>query len=344
MIHWEHPQVLAALAGLPLLAWLLVHGQRGRSAAAARFADSHMLMRLMPAPNTGRPWLKGIALLAGLACLIVAGARPRFGIAVEQVSQPAADIVVLLDVSRSMLAEDVSPNRLEAAKAGIRSLLDQWRGDRVGLVAFAGRPVLKAPLTTDEGFVREVLEDIDTQSAPRGGTRIGDAILLALETLPPEGKRDQAILLITDGEDHGSQLDTAIRLAAQRNVQVSTVAFGDPRTGALIPVADESGGRAYLRYEGAEVRSKADEGLLRRIAAQTRGGFVPAASSGHYRASAWDEFLGALRREEVREQRQVRYAEQFQWFLATGLLLLLAEAAVARYPRPGDGPAREGPP
>jgi len=341
MIHWGNPPVLLSLAGLPLLAWLLIRAGRGRSADAARFADARMLIRLMPASSTGRPWLKGIAVLAGLACLLVAGARPRFGVALEEISQPAADVVVLLDVSRSMLAEDVPPNRLEAAKAGIRSLLDQSRGDRVGLIAFAGKPVLRAPLTTDGGFVREVLEDIDTQSAPRGGTRIGDAILLGLETMPPEGKRDQAIVLITDGEDHGSRLEAAIRQAADRNVRISTVAFGDPRTGARVPQADESGRRGYLRYEGQEVWSKADEGLLRRIAAQTGGGFVTAGSGGYHRGPAWGEFLGSLQREEIHQQRRVRYPEQFQWFLGAGILILLAEGAVARYPRQSKATGRE---
>ena len=235
----------------------------------------------------------------------------------------------------------VPPNRLEAAKAGVRSLLDQSRGDRVGLIAFAGKPVLRAPLTTDGGFVREVLGDIDTQSAPRGGTRIGDAILLGLETMPPEGKRDQAIVLITDGEDHGSRLEAAIRQAADRNVRISTVAFGDPRTGARVPQADESGRRGYLRYEGQEVWSKADEGLLRRIAAQTGGGFAAAGSGGYQRGPAWGEFLGSLQREEIHQQRRVRYPEQFQWFLGAGILILLAEGAVARYPRQSKATGRE---
>jgi Ca-activated chloride channel family protein len=344
MIHWGNPSALLTLAALAPLAWLLVRAERRRSRDAARFADPRMLGRLMPAPGTGRPWLKGIALLAGLTCLAVAGARPRFGVAIEDISQPAADLVVLLDVSRSMLAQDVPPNRLEAAKAAIRSLLDQSRGDRVGLIAFAGKPVLRAPLTTDAGFVREVLEDIDTQSAPRGGTRIGDALLLGLETLPPEEKRDRAIVLITDGEDHESRLQAAIRQAAVRNVRVFTVAFGDPDTGARIPLVDESGRRDYLRYEGQDVWSKADEGLLRRIATQTNGGFVAVGSGGDHRGPAWTELLGGLRRAELHQQRQVRYAEQYQWFLGAGILLLLGEAAVARYPRQEDLPPTEDDP
>ena len=122
--------------------------------------------------------------MAGLALLVVAAARPRFGVYHEKVQQRGVDCFVLLDVSRSMLAEDVAPNRLERAKSDVLDLLKKLPGDRVGLIVFAGKPVLKVPLTTDDGFFREVLDEIDTRSAPRGGTLIGDAIRKALDSLP----------------------------------------------------------------------------------------------------------------------------------------------------------------
>ena len=332
MIHWGEPSILLALGAVPPVAWLLVRAHRRRASDAARFADAEMLARLMPAPSSWRPAVKTVAMLLGLACVVVAGARPRFGVSFEEAVQRGADLVALLDVSRSMMAEDVAPNRLRAAKAGILSLLDQSGGDRVGLIVFAGKPVLKAPLTADRAFLREILEEIDVESAPRGGTRLGDAIVKALETLAPRGDRDQAIVLFTDGEDHDSRPEAAARQAAERNVKVFTVALGDTRTGARVPRTDASGRRTFLLYEGQEVWSKANEGLLRVIAAQTGGVFVPAGSGGYHLGPTWKELLGSLNRGEIREQKRITYAEQFQWFLGAGILFLLADVVVPRYP------------
>ncbi len=162
-----------------------------------------------------RPWVRGTLIVLGLALLIVAAARPRFGVYFEKVDQRGVDCFVLLDVSRSMLAEDVAPNRLERAKSDIRDLLKKLAGDRVGLIVFAGKPVLKVPLTTDDGFFRTVLDDVDTHSAPRGGTLIGDAIRKALDAMPPRGDRDQVIVLLTDGEDQESYPIEAAKQAAE---------------------------------------------------------------------------------------------------------------------------------
>lgn len=341
MIHWGEPSILLCLVAVPTAAWLVVRAQRGRSSDAASFADAQMLRRLMPDARPWRTWVKAIAALLGLACVVAAASRPQFGASVAETSERGADLVVLLDVSRSMLAEDVAPNRLSAAKDGIRSLLDQTRGDRVGLIVFAGKCVLKAPLTTDRGFVREVLEDIDTRSAPRGGTRLGDAIAKALEVLPPAEDRDQAIVLITDGEDHDSQPEAAARQAAERNVKIFTVLLGDSGTGARIPQSDGSGRSTFLRYEGQEVWSKANEGLLRQIAARTGGVFILAGSGGYHLGPTWRELLASLNRGEIREEKRISYTEQFQWFLGAGILLLAVDVAVPRYPTRRKGTRKE---
>ncbi len=334
MIHWGEPSVLLALAALPpMVVWLAVCTRRARSSAAAEFADSEMLARLMPAPSIWRPRVKAVAMTLSVACVVVAGARPRSGVSLQTTSHRSADLVVLLDVSQSMLAEDVPPNRLGAAKAAIRSLLDESRGDRVGLVVFAGKAVLKAPLTADLGFVREILDDIDTQSAPRGGTRIGEAILKGLETLPSSSDCDQILVLITDGEDHESKPNQAATQAAGRKVRIVTTSVGDTGAGARIPRIDASGRRTFLRYEGQEVLSKANEGLLREIATLSGGIFVPTVGSGSTLGAEWRELLGSLHRTEIREEKRVSFTEQFQWFLGIGIVLLMADLAIPRYPR-----------
>ena len=235
-MYWENPSFLWGLWVLPVVAGLLLYAHRRRKAAARKFADAAMVARLMPAFHGARPWGKGLLLLAGLGLLVVATARPRFGEYFEVVSQRGVDLFVLLDVSRSMLAEDVAPSRLERAKSDIRDLLSRLIRDRVALVVFAGKTAVKAPLTNDHGFFLSVLDEIDTDSAPRGGSHIGDGIRKCLEILPSDENRDQVIILITDGEDHESFPLEAAHQARERGVKIIAVGLGDAKDGARVPV------------------------------------------------------------------------------------------------------------
>ena len=338
-MYWENPGVLLGLWLLPLLAWLLVRAHRKRLAAAARFADPIMVRRLMPPLGGPRPWIKGGVLLLALGCVIVAGARPRFGVYFEKVSQRGVDLFVLLDVSRSMTAEDVAPNRLERAKSDIRDLLPRLSGDRVGLIVFAGKPAVPVPLTTDHGFFQTVLDEVGVHSAPRGGTLIGDAIRRALVAMPERRDRDQVLVLITDGEDHESYPEQAAQQAAQRGVKIFTVGLGDSQEGARVPVRDGSAGLHYLRYHGQEVWSKVDERLLKQIALLTGGAYIPAGTKAYDLGQVYREHLAGLTRAEVHEDRRKRYRERFQLFVCLGVALLFLEMAIAPYPRGACGSA-----
>ncbi len=332
MIHWDNPWALSVLGALPVVAWLLVRGERRQAQAAARFAAGEALKRLLPPQSAWRLWVKHGAVLAALASLVLAGARPRFGMTVEPLAQRSADVLILMDASRSMLAEDVPPNRLERAREMVRKLIEEVPGDRVGLVAFAGTAVPKAPLTADHRFVREVLDEIHPLTMPRGGTRIGDALRKALELLPPGNPEGQAIVLITDGEDHGSAPDEAAQEAARRGVRILTISLGDPQQGARIPVRQADGTPGFLTYEGQEVWSRADEALLQRIAAASGGTFLRAGQGQPAFGPAWRALLDSLVRRHLHQQRRIAYADRFQWFAAAGLFFLMLDALVYRYP------------
>jgi len=224
-MYWDNPNILFCLWILPGVAGLLIYAHRKRAAASKRFADPVMVARLMPSFKGARPWFKGGLILLGLTCLIVAGARPRFGVYFEKVTQRGVDLFVLLDVSKSMLAEDVAPNRMERAKSDVRDILRKLVGHRVGLIAFAGKPVVKAPLTTDHGFFRMQLDEINTSSAPVGGSLIGDAIRKGMEAMEEKRDRDQVMVLITDGEDHDSYPLEAAEQASGRGIKIFTVSF-----------------------------------------------------------------------------------------------------------------------
>jgi len=333
-MRWENPIWLFALWVLPLLAAVFVHAHRRRSAAARRFADPAMIGRLMPPSGISRAWIKGGLLLIGVALLVVAAARPRFGGYFEQISARGVDLFVVLDVSRSMLAEDVAPNRLERAKSDIRDLLGKLPGDRVGLIAFAGAPTVIVPLTTDQGFFLNALEGVNTSSAPRGGSLIGDAIRKATESLDVTRDRDQVIVLITDGEDQDSFPLEAADVAAEREIKIFAVGLGDTDEGRRIPVRDEAGNVRYLKHEGQEVWSRMDERLLKEIALKTSGAYIPARTRAYDLGQIYEAHLAGLTRGEIQTEKRKRYAERFQWFVFFGLAALLGETLVASYPRP----------
>lgn len=330
-MYWENPRILLGLWILPLVAWALVRAHRKRASAARAFVDGVMVPRLMPSLGGPRRWVKGVLLLSGLALLIVAGARPRFGVYTETVAQRGVDLFVLLDVSRSMTAEDVAPSRLERAKSDIRDLLPHLARDRVGLIVFAGKPVVKVPLTNDQGFFRMVLDEVDVGNAPRGGTLIGDAVRKALEAMPRSRDRDQVLVLITDGEDQDSYAEDAAKAAAERGVRVFTVGLGDSREGARIPLHDASGRLTYLQYEGQERWSKLNDRLLKQIALTTGGAYIPAGTRAYDLGQVYVDHLAGLTRSEYQAEKRKRYRERFQWFVFLGVAMLLAEMGIAGY-------------
>lgn len=328
-VAFDHPAwllLLWLLVPLALLAW---HAQRKRRAAALAFALAPMAGRLMPPGAPARPFWRGAAACAAFACLVVAAAGPRFGVFFEPVKERGADLVVLLDVSRSMLSEDVAPNRLERAKSDVKDLLARIVGHRLGLVAFAGKAVVSCPLTTDRAFFKSVLDQVGPGSAPLGGTAIGDALRVGLAALPPQHDRDQALLLITDGEDQDSYPLEAAAVAAERGVKIFTVGLGDPKEGARVPVKGEDGARAFLKHDGQEVWSKMQESLLTELATKTGGAYVPARTSNYDLGEIYEKHLADLAAGDIREEKRKRLFPQFQLFLALGFAFSLIELLIA---------------
>jgi len=332
-MFFDHPAVLLFLWILPLVAGLMIYAQRKRAAAARRFVASSMLARLMPPLLGARLWIKGTFVLLGLAAIIVAGARPRFGVYFEKVVQRGVDCFVCLDVSRSMLAEDVAPNRLGRAKSDIRDLLKKLAGDRVGLIVFAGKPVIKVPLTTDDGFFRTVLDEVDTRSAPRGGTLIGDAIRAAIKAMPPRADHDRIIVLISDGEDQESYAEDAAKQAAQQGIKIFTVGLGDSTEGARIPIRSDSGGLTYLKDDNQERWSKTNQDLLKQIALTTDGAHIPAGTKTYDLGQIYEDHLANLARGEEENLKRKRFHEQYQIFLGLGIALLALERMIPIYGR-----------
>jgi Ca-activated chloride channel family protein len=319
---------------LPLVAAVLIIAHLARWQSARQFLDTVMCTRLAPRAGFALPILKMLLVLIGLFLVVFAMTGPRFGVYFTEVSRRGADLVILLDVSKSMTAEDVGQSRLARAKSDIRDLLSRLGGDRVGLVVFAGQAVTKAPLTSDHGFFLSMLAEIDTDSAPRGGSLIGDGIRKCLEILDPQADRDQVIVLITDGEDHESFPLEAARSAAERGVKLLAVGLGDSQEGARIPVAQASGERKFLQHEGQVIWSKLDGDLLEKIALETGGAYIPAGTRAYDLGQFYEQHLAGLSRSEYQQEKRRLLKEQFQWPLAFGVFLLMIEILIPTYLRP----------
>lgn len=313
------------------VAALLVIAMVRRHRALRRFADAPLLTSIAPPPQTALRITKLILRTLALGMLVVALLGPRGGETTVKVFKRNIDVMVCLDVSRSMLARDIAPNRLERAKVSIvDDLIPALAGDRIGVIAFAGVPRLVCPLTDDYGFLRLVLEDVDTRSAPRGGSLIGDAIRKAADYFPTTLDTHKVILLITDGEDHESfPVEAAQAAWEDKKIPVVAIAIGDEREGARIPLPADNG-ESYLEYEGQTVWSKANFDDLRKVAAASDlNAFVPVGTKNFDLGKIYNEqVVPAIRYRERADSEQVKQPPQFHWFAGAALLLVLIEAVL----------------
>ncbi|MBN1556900.1 MAG: VWA domain-containing protein [Lentisphaerae bacterium] len=329
-MQFEYPWILYLLWLVPAagLGWLAV--ARRREQALARLVALPMQARLRPGGSRARPAAQAACMLSGLFLALLAAARPQWGARDEVVFRRGRDLVIALDVSRSMLADDVRPSRLARAKADLMDLIRDLRGDRAALVAFRHKAVLLCPLTTDYGFLRQALDGADIGSAPRGETDLGAAIRASLDAFQSRSASHKAVILISDGEDLQGNALAAAAEAAERGIPIFTVGIG-AREGSRIP--DPGGDGAYATYQGKPVVTRLDHETLLAVARKTQGAYVPLE-----RASTATTTLGTLYREHLRkiaardleESLRRRHIDRFPLFLLPAVLLLTAGAGLSR--------------
>ncbi len=330
-LRWLH-LLWAVLAG----AGIGAYGIWRRHRALRRFATVALLPRLVAGRGWGRAAARLGLIVAALLALVAALIGPRWGAQTQTMIRRNIDVMVLLDVSKSMLARDIAPNRLERAKLAIREdLLPTLGGDRIGLITFAGVPSVACPLTTDYGFFRLALDDVTTQSSPRGGTLIGDAVRKAGDVFAQdELETHRFILVITDGEDHESfPVEAAAGVWEDQRIPIIALALGDPRLGARIPIR-EGRRESFLRHAGEEVWSKADFATLEKMArVSDQGVFVAVGTSNFDLGEIYRRLAQRVRFEEQTEERRVRQPARFHAFAVVALLLVLVESFLREGPR-----------
>ncbi len=329
-MHLGNVKMLYLFWLLPVLVFFYAWAAYRRAAALKAFVEEGLMERIgLSHSSSGRVW-KAVLFTIAFACVALSIARPGWNPKPQKIERRGRDIMILLDVSKSMLAEDLLPNRLERAKIAIADMLEKLEGDRVGLIAFAGTAVLKVPLTTDYGFFRLVLDEIDVNSVSRGGTKIGDAVRKALdEGFGDQERKYKDIILITDGEDHDSFPVEAAEEAGQRGVRIIAIGLGDENEGRRIPLTDEDGNRYFLTYQGREVWSRLDASTLRRMVAATPGGkYLNVATGTIDLGDVYSKLIAGEEKREIESKTMELYEEKFQIFIAAAIGLLSLEAIV----------------
>ncbi len=327
MFRLAHPQFLYLLLLIPLLVLLFVLSRHRKKKALARFGDWDLVKRLIPEYSGTREILKFILWSLAWILIVIGMADPQTGSKLEKIKRKGIDMVFALDVSNSMLAQDITPNRLERAKQAIIHLLGKLENDRVGLVVFAGKAYVQMPLTTDYSATRLFLSNINPGMIPVQGTSIGDAIKTSAAGFG-KTKQSKAVIVITDGENHEDNAIDAARDAAAKGIRVYTIGIGLP-DGAPIPVYS---GNTQIGYKkdasGITVITRLNEPMLQEIAKAGKGLFVRANNSQSGVQEVFDQ-INKLEKAEYNEAFFSDYDDRFQFFILAALILIFGEILIA---------------
>jgi Ca-activated chloride channel family protein len=328
-LEFNHPEAMRWLWLVAAVAAIALWRSRGRMRQLRRFAEAPLLAQIAPRVSFVRPVARTILTLAAMAMLVMALLDPRWGFQYEEVQRRGLDCFFVVDVSRSMLAEDASPSRLDRAKSFIEDAIEALPGDRVGLIAYAGTASLRCPLTLNDDLLLMSLRELAPESTIRGGSLLGDAIRMAAESFTDTQKGAKVIVVLTDGEDQGSfPVEAASKAYADLGVRVFTVGLGDSGDGARIPI-DTPSGRRWLMHEGQEVWTRMDDTALREVALAGGGAYFPAGTKQLDMAEAMEVALDSLERAEQESTTIRRSTPRFQWFAGLALLLLIAETVIS---------------
>jgi len=324
LFRFAYPFMIYLYILVPVFIILYIIMKRWKRKAFRRFGDAAVIRRLFPDVSISRPGIKFFMLMLALVFFIAALCGPLIGSKLEEVKRKGVDIIIALDVSNSMKAEDIKPSRLERSKQAISRLIDKLQGDRIGLVVFAGDAYMQLPVTTDYGAAKLFLSTIDTDIVPRQGTAIGAAIDMASASFTDSSRKHSAVIVITDGENHEDDAIDAAKRAWEEGIRTYTIGMGSPE-GAPIPVFN-NGARVGFRQDnsGQTVITKLNAEILQEVAEAGHGRFVRASNSDDGLQVVLKD-LNTLEKKEFQAKMFTDYENQYQYFAAGALLLLLIE-------------------
>ena len=322
MFRFAHPELLYLLIIIPLLIVFYVVARIRKKKAIAEFGSPELLSTLMPLQSYKRETLKFILVLVALFFVI---AGPQFGSKLQQVKKEGVELIIALDVSNSMMAQDIKPSRLDAAKQAISRMVEKLSDDKVGLIVFAGDAYVQLPITTDYSSAKLFLSGINTDIVPIQGTAIGTAIDLAAKSFTPDTEASKAIIVITDGENHQDDAIAAAKAAREKGIYVHTIGMGLAQGG---PIPEKGNPGQYMRDgSGNPIISKLDEETLKEIAKAGEGIFVRASNSNVGLNTLLDE-IDRMDKTLLEERVFSDYAEKYQYFLIMALIFVLLDFMV----------------
>ena len=324
MFRFESEIWLYVLLVIPVLLLVFWFNARWRKKVLKQLGDANILQNLMPTLSTVLPRWKRLLFTLGLVFVLVGMANPQIGTKYEEVKREGFELMICLDVSNSMLAEDLTPNRLERAKQAISRLVDRLKNDKIGIVVFAGEAYIQLPMTVDHSAAKLFLRSIDTDVVSTQGTAIGKAVELAMSSFSTNSKANKSIIVITDGENHEDDALNQAAAAVEEGIKVHTIGIGS-LDGTPIPMYKRGRMLGYRKdREGNTVVTKLNETMLQQIAASGEGTYVRANNSRTGLNALMDELEG-MEREEFDSKMFTSYEDRFQYFIAVALLLLLIE-------------------
>ena len=324
MFRFANEIWLYALLIIPVLILVFWFNSRWRKKVLAQLGDPNILENLIPTYSKALPRWKRFLFSLALAFVLVGMANPQIGTKYEEVKREGFELMICLDVSNSMLAEDLTPNRLERAKQAISRLVDRLKNDKIGVIVFAGEAYIQLPLTVDHSAAKLFLRSIDTDIIPTQGTAIGKAIELAMSSFSTSSKSNKSIIVITDGENHEDDALEQAAAAVEQGIKVHTIGIGST-DGTPIPMYKRGQMLGYRKDKGGNtVVTKLNETMLQQIAASGEGTYVRANNSRTGLNALMDELEG-MEREEFGSKMFTSYEDRFLYFFAVALLLLIIE-------------------
>jgi Ca-activated chloride channel homolog len=323
MFRFANPEYFWGLLIIPLLLVLFIYSRIKRQKAIRLFGSENTMKLMMPNVSRPRPVFKFIIVMLALVFFITGLARPQFGSKLKKVKREGVELMIVLDVSNSMMAEDIEPNRLERAKRAIARLIDKLKNDKIGLIVFAGQAYTQLPITTDYNSAKLFLASVSPELIPVQGTAIGAAIDLATRSFTPSKESNKAIIIITDGENHEDDAVGAAKAASEKGIVVHTIGMGLPQ-GSPIPVFI-NGQKEYRKdNDGKPVVTKLDETMLEQIAATGKGIYIRANNAQVGLNTLFDE-INKMQKTEMESRIYSEYNDQFQILFIIGLALLFIE-------------------
>ena len=326
LFRFANPEYLYLLLLLPFMIAIFIINEFRKRNSLKKLGETNLINRLIPEISGTRPVVKFLFQLLALSAAVIMLARPQFGSRIEEVKKQGVEVIIALDVSNSMLAEDIQPNRLTRAKQAISRLVDNLENDKIGLIVFAGDAYTQIPVTTDYVSAKMFLSTINPEMVPKQGTAIGAAIDLASRSFTPGEGKSKALIIITDGENHEDDPVSAAGEATKTGIVIHTIGIGSAE-GVPVPVAT-GGRRDYLKdADGATVITKLDEEILKKIAMSAGGNYIRASNSN----IGLDEIFNDIRKmkkEELESTMYTEYNDQFQIFAAISILFLLLDILI----------------